>query len=378
MRAETDLYYKATTMKRTPLYDEHVRLGGKLVEFAGWEMPVQYSGVVTEHVNVRERVGLFDVSHMGEIWVSGPEAESALEYMTCNKVSALYDGKAHYNAILNPAGGVIDDIIIYRFSATLFLLCVNASNAERDYAWLTENNPTAALITNASAEYGQIAVQGPHAMDLLAPLVRDYDLLSLKSFHFVESELLGSKVIIARTGYTGEDGVEIFVKAESVPDLWRLLLEHGASYGVLPCGLGARDSLRLEAALPLHGHELSEDTPALESGLGWIVKFDKGDFIGRDALLKLKEKGLQRKLVGFYLDKPGIVRQGDLVQQAGAQVGVVTSGTKTPTVNKALGMAFINVNLSAPNTELLFVVRGREIVGHVVPLPFYNRTRLIA
>lgn len=362
-------------MKRTPLFDEHVRLGGKMVEFAGWEMPVQYAGVIAEHTNVRERVGLFDVSHMGEIWVSGPQAEAALEFLTCNRVSALYDGKAQYSAILNDEGGVIDDVIIYRFNKELFLLCVNASNADKDFEWLKSRNPTDARITNASAEYGQIAVQGPRAIELLAPLVKGADLASVKPFHFVESELLGSKVIIARTGYTGEDGVEIFVKSDRTADLWRLLLEHGASYGVMPCGLGARDSLRLEAGYPLHGHELSEEVPALESGLGWIIKFDKGDFIGRAALEKIKAAGPARKLVGLVLDEPGIARQGDTLQVKGAEVGVVTSGTKTPTVNKALGMAFIASELAKPDTQVSVVVRGRPIAGHLVSLPFYKRSK---
>jgi aminomethyltransferase len=364
-------------MKRTPLYEEHIRLGGKMVEFAGWEMPVQYSGVVAEHVNVRERVGLFDVSHMGEIWVTGPDAERALEYLTCNRVSALYDGKAQYSALLNENGGVIDDIIVYRFSQERFLLCVNASNADRDFEWLQSQNPTSASITNVSSEYGQIAVQGPKALELLAPLVRSVDLLSLKSFHCVETELLNTKVIIARTGYTGEDGVEIFVKSERTVDLWRLLLEHGAPYGVMPCGLGARDSLRLEAALPLHGHELSPEISALESGLGWIIKFDKGDFIGKAALANQKEQGLKRKLVGFELTESGIARQGDLIvlPDGSSQIGVVTSGTKTPTVQKALGMALVASEYAAAGTKLSCVVRGRNIAATLVPLPFYKRVQ---
>lgn len=364
-------------MKRTPLYDEHVRLGGKMVEFAGWEMPVQYSGVVAEHVAVRERVGLFDVSHMGEIWVAGPSAERALEQLTCNRVAALYDGKAQYSALLNDNGGVIDDIIVYRFSAERYLLCVNASNADRDFEWLVSRNTTDAVITNVSSEYGQIAVQGPRAIELLAPLVRSCDLALVKSFHFIEAELLGTKVIIARTGYTGEDGVEIFVPSMRTVDLWRLLLEHGEPYGVVPCGLGARDSLRLEAALPLHGHELAPEISALESGLGWIVKFDKGDFIGRDALLKEREQGVKRRLVGLFLTDAGIARQGDLVAttDSGAEIGVVTSGTKTPTVQRALAMALVESQHSAVDTKVACVVRGRTIGATVVSLPFYRRSR---
>lgn len=362
-------------MRRTPLYDEHVRLGGKMVEFAGWEMPVQYSGVIPEHVAVRERVGLFDVSHMGEIWVSGPGAEAALESLLCNQVSKLTDGKAQYSAILNDQGGVIDDIIVYRFSRELYLLCVNASNATRDFEWLAGRAPAGVRVANASDEYGQIAVQGPRALELLAPLCKGGGLAGLKPFHFIEQELLGTKLIIARTGYTGEDGVEIFVRADRTVDLWRLLLEHGAGCGVAPCGLGARDSLRLEAAYPLHGHELGEDVSALESGLGWIVKFDKGEFIGRDALLKQRERGVPRKLAGFELDGAGIARQGDTLHAGGERVGVVTSGTKTPTVNKALGMALIRPDLAAPGTKVSALVRGREIPAHVVALPFYSRRK---
>jgi aminomethyltransferase len=364
-------------MKRTPLYEEHLRLGGKMVEFAGWEMPVQYSGVVAEHVAVRERVGLFDVSHMGEIWVTGPEAELALERFTCNRVAALYDGKAQYSALFNEAGGVIDDIIVYRFSKDRYLLCVNASNADRDFEWLSAKNSTTAVITNASAEYGQIAVQGPRAIELLAPLVRSCDLTQVKSFHFVEAELLGTNVIIARTGYTGEDGVEIFVPSARTADLWSLLLEHGEPYGVVPCGLGARDSLRLEAALPLHGHELAPDVSALESGLGWIIKFDKGDFIGRSALLNEREHGLKRQLVGLCLIDAGIARQGDLVANAetGETIGVVTSGTKTPTVQKALALALIDSRFCEVDTKVACVVRGRTIAAAVVKLPFYRRAR---
>jgi aminomethyltransferase len=348
-----------------------------MVEFAGWEMPVQYAGVIAEHVAVREKVGLFDVSHMGEIWVSGPEAERALDYLTCNKVSALYDGKAHYSAILNKTGGVVDDIIVYRFSKERFLLCVNASNADKDYDWLCANNPTGAIITNASADYGQIAVQGPRAIELLALVVKSADLVALKPFHFVEADLLGDSVIIARTGYTGEDGVEVFVKSAKTVELWRLLLEHGAGLGVVPCGLGARDSLRLEAALPLHGHELSEEISALQSGLGWIVKLDKGDFIGRAALLAEKEAGIARTLIGFVLDEAGISRQGDTVRVPGSDsdCGVVTSGTKTPTVGKALGMALVDSAVAVSGASIECVVRGRSIKGHIVPLPFYKRSK---
>lgn len=364
-------------MKRTPLYDEHVKLGGKIVEFAGWEMPVQYSGVIAEHTAVRERVGLFDVSHMGEIWVTGPESERALQYLTCNNISNLYDGKAHYSALLNDDGGVIDDIIVYRFTAEKFLLCVNASNSTRDYEWMVERNPTSAKIVNASDEYGQVAVQGPLAEKLVGEFVGAEQIAALKYFHFMQSEIAGIPAIIARTGYTGEDGFEVFVSAGKVVALWNILVEKSAPLGGLPCGLGARDSLRLEAAYPLHGHELSPDIPALESGLGWIIKFDKGDFIGRDALARYKEGGQKKKLVGFHLTAPGIARQGDGIApvSSDALCGAVTSGTKTPTINIALGMAFIDASVATVGQDISCVVRGRKIAAKIVQLPFYKRVK---
>jgi aminomethyltransferase len=361
--------------KRTVLYDEHLRLGGKMVEFAGWEMPVQYSGVIAEHTCVRSGVGLFDVSHMGEIWVTGDEAQSALEYLTCNRVASLYDGKAQYSAILNETGGVVDDIIVYRFSATKFLLCVNASNVDADFEWLSRHNTTSATFTNVSAQYGQIAVQGPKAQQLLAMFVDPAVVAALKYFHFCEATVVGVPTIVARTGYTGEDGFEIFIPRDETPSVWRALLEKGGSLGVLPCGLGARDSLRLEAAYPLHGHELSPNVSALESGLSWIVKLGKGEFIGRAALASEQEKGVRNVLVGFTLQGAGIARMGDGVAAAGLTeplIGHVTSGTKTPTVQVSLGLARVRRECSAIGTEISCVVRGRGIEGTVVPLPFYS------
>ncbi len=363
-------------MQRTPLYEEHLKLGGRMVEFAGWEMPVQYSGVVAEHVAVRQEVGIFDVSHMGEIWVTGPDARSALEYLTCNKISSLYDGKAQYSALLNEKGGVVDDIIVYRFSAERFLLCVNASNADADFAWLLKHNKTSAVITNVSAEFGQIAIQGPKAAKLLELFVDPSEVAKLKYFHFHEAEILGAHVIVARTGYTGEDGFELFLPTAKTAEMWRAILDKGASLGVKPCGLGARDSLRLEAAYPLHGHELGEEISALESGLGWIVKLDRGEFLGQEALAKQKEAGAPRALVGFVLDEAGIARQGDLVAEAGKPetvIGAVTSGTKTPTVNVSLGMALVDSKYSAVDKPVSLVVRGRAISGHIVKLPFYRK-----
>lgn len=360
-------------MKRTPLYDEHVALGGKMVPFAGWQMPVQYKGIIAEHTAVRERVGVFDVSHMGEIWVTGEAAERCLQYLTCNDVARLRDGMAQYSALLNDDGGVIDDLIVYRFASDRYLLCVNASNTDEAFEWIMRRNLTDAVIKNVSDEFGQIAVQGPQALKLLEDLVPDAPVSRMKRFEFVEASLEGVAITIARTGYTGEDGVEIFLPAKDTSALWKRLLESGEGYGIEPCGLGSRDSLRLEAAYPLHGHELSKDVSVLESGLSWIVRIAKGDFIGRSALCASRDQGVKNSLVGFFLDEPGIARQGDVVCSKGGEVvGVVTSGTKTPTIQRALGMARVSVEHGEAGNPLVFVVRNREIAGHVVPLPFYK------
>jgi aminomethyltransferase len=362
--------------KRTPLYDEHVALGGKVVEFAGWEMPVRYSGIIAEHEAVRAKAGLFDVSHMGELWVTGPQAEAALNFLTCNDVTKLVDGKAQYSAILNKTGGVVDDIIIYRFNRERFLVCVNASNADADFAWLTANNTFDAKIDNASDAFGQVALQGPRAVQAMQKTLGMNDLEKIPYFHFAEREWNGTSLILARTGYTGEDGFEVFVPAGKTVELWRAILSTGESFGVIPCGLGARDSLRLEAALPLHGHELSPSISALSSGLGWIVKFGKGDFCGREPLAKQKEQGIETILVGFEVTDAGIARQDDRVtDESGRDVGVVTSGSKTPTVDRAIGMALVDHSVSQIGTPLKFVVRGKALSGRVVSKPFYRRSQ---
>lgn len=363
------------SLKRTPLFDAHQRLGAKIVPFAGWEMPVQYSGVIPEHRAVREQVGLFDVSHMGEIFVEGKEAELAISSMTCNDLRTLSDGKAQYSAIINPDGGVVDDIIIYRFSATRYLICVNASNADKDQAWFVKHNRFDAEFVNRSAEYGQIAIQGPKAAQLLSKLpgLEKVDLLSY--FHFGEYQSGGVPLIVARTGYTGEDGFEVFVPAAATEQLWETLLKSGGDIPVLPIGLGARDTLRLEACYPLHGHELGDDISAIESGLGWIVKPAKGEFIGRDVLVRHREQGAPRALVGFFVEDAGIARHGaPIVDDSGAAIGVVTSGTKTPTVDRALGMALVPRAHAAEGTVLKVAVRGRQLQAKVVKRPFYKRS----
>jgi aminomethyltransferase len=360
-------------LQRTPLFAEHQSLGGKIVPFAGWELPVQYSGVIKEHQAVRTAVGMFDVSHMGEITVVGKDAEQFLQRVTCNDLKKLVDGKGQYSALLNERGGVIDDLIVYRESATSYFICVNASNSDKDFAWLTEQHARGSeevTLSNQSAQYALIALQGPLASATLEKLSGGAPFTSLKYFHAQRGTLAGAQVLVARTGYTGEDGFEIFIPTADGVTLWRALLAAGA----LPCGLGARDSLRLEACYSLHGHELGEDISALESGLSWIVSFDKGEFIGRQALAAEKERGSSRALCGFFITDNGIARQGDLVFSAeGAEIGVVTSGTKTPTVQRALGLALVDAPYAALHTSLVVQVRDKKLAATVVQRPFYKR-----
>lgn len=364
------------SLKRTPLYDAHLALGGKMVPFAGWELPVQYRGVVAEHQAVRERAGLFDVSHMGEILVTGPEAEKALQYLTCNDLRKLTDGKGQYNAITNPAGGVVDDIIIYRFSPERFFICVNGATTEKDFAWFTGHNPFRARFENLSLNYGQIALQGPRAAGILSRFPGAASASSLAYFGFAEMSVCGAPVIVARTGYTGEDGFEIFIPWSQTEMIWNELLRSGQPEGLVPAGLGARDSLRLEACFPLYGHELGDDITAIESGLGWIVKPEKGEFLGCSILAQQKSAGAPRSLIGFFINDAGIARQGDKVfDEAGAEIGWVTSGTKTPTVNRALGMALVKSSGASPGRKIFVEVRGRRLAAQVQPRPFYKRVK---
>lgn len=359
---------------RTPLYDLQLERGAKMVPFAGWELPVQYQGLTAEHNAVRSGAGLFDVSHMGELKVTGPEAEKALDYLTCNEVSSLQDGEAHYTALTTPSGGVVDDIIIYRLGADQFFLCVNAANTARDFEWLQEQNRFNATIEDHSSEYVQLALQGPKAAELASKLPGGSELSELKYFSFVLVEISGIPVLAARTGYTGEDGFEFFLPWHDGVSFWKILEEYGAAYNLTPCGLGSRDTLRLEVCYPLHGHELGEDITAVESGLGWVVKPDKGDFLGRDVLAQQKKEGAPRSLVGFYVEDEGIVRHGAKVfTDSGEQVGIVTSGTKTPTVQRALGLALVDSAHKKVGTELFAEVRGRKLRCQVAKRPFYRR-----
>jgi aminomethyltransferase len=357
-------------MKRTPLYDAHRAAGARMVDFAGWEMPVQYSGIIDEHVAVRSRAGLFDVSHMGEIEVRGADAVAACQYATANDVGRLADGQAQYSLLLTPEGGIVDDVIIYRRAADRLLFCVNASNRERDFSHLQEH-VRGAEVVDRSDEYALLALQGPRASAILARLTRA-DLAAAPRFAFLEGPVAGKTALMAHTGYTGEDGWELYCAPHDAAALWQAILDAGQPDGILPAGLGARDTLRLEAALPLYGHELGEHTTPFEARLGWVVHMEKPDFLGRAALAAHRQRGPRRCLVGIELIEAGIARAEYRLLQHGKPIGEVTSGTKSPTLGKAIGLGYVDPAASQPGTALAVEIRGRAVAAQVVRLPFYR------
>lgn len=362
---------KSDGLKRTPLYDSHVEAGARLVDFAGWEMPVQYAGVIEEHRAVRTQAGLFDVSHMGEVRVRGEGAEAFLQRITPNDVSKLTPGRAHYSGLLTERGTYVDDLLIYRLATDDFLVVVNASNADRDFEWMASRTEGQAEVENVSDRYALLALQGPKAVEILTPLATP-GAAALRYYGFLQGEVAGVPALISRTGYTGEDGFELYLAPEDAPAVWRKLLAAGAS----PAGLGARDTLRLEAAMALYGHEIDEATTPFEAGLAWVVKLDKGDFLGRDALAAQRERGVGKKLVGFTVEGRGIARQGHgVLSEGGESVGAVTSGTWSPTFEKALGLAYVPPELAAPGTPVTVDVRGKGLPAVVVETPFYRRSR---
>lgn len=363
-------------LKKTPLYEFHCNLGAKMVDFGGWHMPVQYAaGVIAEHLATRKRVGLFDVSHMGEIWVEGPDAIPFVNKLTTNDVYRLVDGQAHYSALTNERGGTVDDLLVYRFGEERLLLVVNAATTEKDWAWITSHHQNEDVsLRNASADYCQIAVQGPRALETAQKLT-DINLAEIKYYHFTQGKFDGLDAIISRTGYTGEDGFEIYAAADHATQIWNNLLKAGEEFGILPCGLAARNTLRLEAAMSLYGHELSDEISPLEANLGWICKFNKGDFVGRESLLKLKEKGLRRKLVGFEMLDKGIARDEMEVYVGEEKVGVVTSGSPAPFLNKNIGLALLLTEFAKIGQEIKIDVRGKHLTAVVVPTPFYKREK---
>jgi len=358
-------------MKRTPLFAIHASLKARFVDFGGWEMPVQYASILEEHEAVRTRAGLFDVSHMGEVEVRGPRALAAVQGFTVNDVTRLRDGQAQYSLLCHPSGGVVDDIIVHRVSAERIFICVNASNTEKDFEWMRAHAGGAEVI-NRSDELALLALQGPSATAILAPLT-DLDLGTVPRFEFREAAVSGHQAFIAHTGYTGEDGWEIYCAAEDAAAIWNALSERGAAHGMSPVGLGARDTLRLEAALPLYGRELNDDTTPFEARLSWVVRLDKGEFIGREALLRQKQAGLQRQLVGVVLTEAGIPRQGYKLVGGGGGIGEITSGTKSPTLGKAIGLGYVATAFKDIGTKLSVEIRAKTVSAEVVQLPFYRR-----
>ena len=361
-------------LKKTPLDARHRASNARMVPFAGWEMPLEYSGIAAEHMAVRTRAGVFDVSHMGEIEIAGANALAAVQRVSCNDAAALAVGQAQYSGLLTPEGTFVDDVLVYRMAPSHFMLVVNSSNAKKDYAWIAEQVKTVgnAAAVDTSSRYALIALQGPASPDVLQPLT-GLELGDLGYYRFGHGEVAGARTTISRTGYTGEDGFEIFVPPNMADRVWQALLESGRSVDVVPCGLGARDTLRLEASMRLWGNDIDESTTVLDAGMGWIVGWEKPDFIGRDALLDQKGQRPTRKLVGFEMRERGIARHGYRVLRGDRPVGVVTSGTQTPFVKKAIGMAYVPLDMAALGAEISIDVRGRASKAVVVPMPFYKR-----
>ncbi len=360
---------------RTPLYEAHVRLGARIVPFAGWEMPVQYTGIVDEHTAVRTAAGVFDVSHMGELELSGEYAGAVVNYLITNDAGKLVDGQALYTCACNEKGTILDDLIVYRCAADRWLIVCNASNVDKIAAHFAKAAENHCTFRNQSRETALLALQGPKAFDVLALAGADAGKLrELKSFHFRDAVVCNVRCTAARTGYTGEDGAEIFCASGDAPALWNQLLELGKPLGLKPVGLGARDTLRLEARLSLYGNDIDETTNPLEAGLGWVVKLDKGDFVGRAALEKVKASPLPRKLVGFEVTGRGIARHGyPLRDTDGTEVGVCTSGSPGPTVGKNIGLGYLPAAMSAVGTKFLVDCRGKNVEAVVVKTPFYKR-----
>ena len=357
--------------RRTHLYDAHVRHGGKLVDFAGWELPVQFAGLIAEHKNVRTAGGLFDVSHMGEVFFEGEGALAAVDRLVTNDLSKLADGQAAYAGLLNERGGFVDDVICYRFSPTKVLVCVNGANVDKDFAWM-KKMATGVAPRNESDAWSQIAVQGPKAAAILQRLTKT-DLAPIKNYWFAEGKVDGKECILARTGYTGEDGFELFCRNADAEALWEALLATGKADGLAPTGLGARDSLRTEMKYSLYGNDIDDDHTPLEAGLGWIVKLDKADFVGKAALVAQKAAGVARKLVGFELTERGIPRHGYPIGKDGQPIGVVTSGTQSPSLEKPIGIGYVPTALAAEGSVFAVEIRGKPVAARVVKTPFLHR-----
>lgn len=361
-------------MKNTALTHVHTALGAKMVPFAGFNMPVQYEGVTVEHETVRNGVGVFDVSHMGEFLIEGPKALELIQKVTTNDASKLTVGRAQYSCMPNETGGIVDDLIVYRVKEELYLLVVNASNIEKDWEWISKYNQNiGAGMRNISDDYSLLAIQGPKAVEAMQGLT-SIDLSAIKYYHFEVADFAGIEhVIISATGYTGSGGFEIYCKNSEVQQLWDKVFEAGKAYGIKPIGLAARDTLRLEMGFCLYGNDIDDTTSPLEAGLGWITKFDK-EFVNSEALKKQKEEGPKRKLVGFELLERGIPRQGyEIVDTKGNLIGNVTSGTMAPSLNKGIGLGYVTSNFSSEGSEIFICIRKNDVPAKVVKLPFYKK-----
>jgi len=367
-------------IEKTPLFDEHVAAGGRMVEFAGFELPVQYTSLVEEHQAVRNRAGLFDVSHMGEIVIRGPAAFEFVQLVSCNDHSKMTVGRAQYTGLMYPEGTFVDDILVHKMADDEYLLVVNAANLAKDAAYLMElaTDRDGVTVRDESENWAQLAVQGPLAQEILQTLTAA-DLAELSYYRFVFADVCGHRSMVARTGYTGEDGFEVYCDPVLAAEIWRAILAEGRPKGMLPAGLGARDTLRFEAGMTLYGNDIDDTTTPLEAGLGWIVRLkNKGDFIGRDILENQKQEGLARKLVGFEMVDRGIARHDYPVYLAEGDdepAGHCTSGTQSPTLGKALGMAYLPIDATDVGTEFFVQIRNRRAAARVVALPFYSRKK---
>jgi aminomethyltransferase len=359
-------------LKKTALNEAHGKAGGKMIDFGGWDMPVQYkAGTIEEHMAVRTAAGIFDVSHMGEIEIRGPQALELIQRVTTNDASKLADGQAHYSALLYPQGTFVDDILVHRFAADHYFLCVNASNTEKDFNWIVQNaSGFDCAVQNVSAAYTQLAIQGPRALEIMQPLC-DVHLTAIKYYWFARGHVDGVPAIIARTGYTGEDGVEIYFDPAESERIWDKIVGSGA----LPCGLAARNTLRLEARMALYGNDIDDEHTPYEADLAWIVKPGKGDFIGRDRLVEQKAQGVARKLAGFEVIDKGIARDHYPVFIDGQEAGIVTSGSPAPFLKKNIGLAYLPVEHTAIGSRFEIDVRGRRLAAEVVQTPFYKRSK---
>ncbi|HSC29954.1 MAG TPA: glycine cleavage system aminomethyltransferase GcvT [Vicinamibacterales bacterium] len=366
----------SSSLKRTPLNARHRALGARLVDFAGWDMPVEYSGIVDEHMAVRTRAGLFDVSHMGQLEIAGRDALRAVQHITSNDAARLSTGQAQYSALTTPEGTFVDDVLTYRLADDHFMLVVNASNIAKDFRWVSGKIAGIgdAVAVNTSSRYALLALQGPASRDVLQTLT-GVPLGDIRYYWFTTGEIAGVAGTISRTGYTGEDGFEVFVPPAAAERVWDSILEAGRAAGVVPAGLGARDTLRLEAAMRLYGNDIDETTTVLEADLGWIVGWKKDEFLGAGVLRRQKADGVSRRLVGFEVLDRAIARHGYAVYVGVEKAGTVTSGTQTPYLKKAIGMAYLPVERTAPDTEFEIDVRGRRVRAQVVPMPFYKRQR---